>query len=145
MLYFFVFFSYIFRSKIKLNIISLSHTSNQVPQSKRRLIIKESCPRSRRGHTQICILTVTVNLSQVLPPSSEFAVLCLCIVLVCCDVPIGSTVSPPPPSMQGPPLPILGWEHQLVLPVDQHIWGLYSHCASTRFLNMFTVSLLTTL
>ena len=46
-----LFWGFILRSKIKLNIISLSHTIIQVLQSRRRLIFMGSCSCSRLRHT----------------------------------------------------------------------------------------------
>ena len=45
-----IFVFFILRSKIELHVISLNHTSSQVPLPRKRLILRGSCPRSRQGH-----------------------------------------------------------------------------------------------
>ena len=44
----FFFFLYL---EIQLNIVSLNNTISQVPQPRKRLILRGSCPHSRLGHT----------------------------------------------------------------------------------------------
>ena len=167
-LFFFIYGFFIFRSKIKLNVISLNLTSSQVPLSRNRLILRGSVPIRGRATPRIFIHIVTVDLCQVLPPSSRphwhlllgwfipgqflhnqfllFVLMCLVIIdpaqkggaqlrlhlarLVCCNVPIGSTVcSQPCRDHLLPTSSIVGWEHQSVLPVDLHICGLVFPCS----------------
>ena len=44
---------FILRFNINLNVFFLNHTCNQVPLSRKRLILRGSCPRARQGHTDI--------------------------------------------------------------------------------------------
>ena len=50
--YFLLYFRFfILRSKTKLNLISVNHTSSQVNLTRKRLILRGSYPRPRQGHT----------------------------------------------------------------------------------------------
>ena len=170
---FFFFWSILFlfcilRSKINLNIISLSHTSSQVP-SLAGVWSGDYVP-SRQGHTSdihsysyrrfksgaptqqqtsltspagpfytisfiffvwMCLVIIDPVQQEDVQLSHHICILELlccvlvgCIVFVYCLTLLWCTYwfDCLPPTMKGPTLSILGWEHQLVLPVDLHIW-----------------------
>ena len=119
---------------------------SQVPQPRKRLTDQLIIPlpvwvtpKTTRSSSLSISLCLVVGCACLLSTMQEQGVAQLSIPL-CGVVGFACLFS----TMQGPPLSMLGWAHHPCDQLTSTSRGLSSQCVSRRFLNVFTVPLLTT-